>query len=301
MPTPHAPTPSHVEALARELERYARWFVLTGAGVSTESGIPAYRDESGAWRHKKPIAYGDFVGDQAVRRRYWARSFVGFERVAGALPSGAHRAIAQFQALGRAPVLVTQNVDGLHQKAGSSEVIDLHGQLANVRCLSCGALTPRAELQSRLLADNPQLGAISSTSITPDGDAEIDDETCRSFVVPSCSCCDGMLKPDVVFFGEAVPEQRRTASYEALEAADAMLVVGSSLQVFSGHRFVKRAVARGKPIVVVNRGVTRADPMAQSKFDGPCGALLEGALAFFQASDQDELGHAAAAAPFHRI
>lgn len=272
--------------LAAELARHQRWFVLTGAGVSTDSGIPAYRDARGAWQHKPPIQYAQFVGSEAVRRRYWARSFVGYDRIERARPNGAHVALARLQQLGRAPVIVTQNVDGLHQKAGSSSVIDLHGRLAQVECLSCSAATPRAALQERLSRDNPGLERAVASAITPDGDADVDDATCERLVVPCCAECGGILKPAVVFFGESVPAERTALGYDALDAADAMLVVGSSLQVFSGHRFVRRAAANGKPIVVVNRGVTRADPFARLKLNGSCASLLAGALGVLGASSQ---------------
>jgi NAD-dependent SIR2 family protein deacetylase len=273
------PSRAATRELAAELGRRERWFILTGAGVSTDSGIPAYRDAHGAWQHKPPIQYADFVRSEAVRQRYWARSFVGYERIERAQPNVAHLALARLQALGRAPVIVTQNVDGLHQKAGSSGVIDLHGRLAQVECLACGSASPRAALQARLARDNPGLESAVASAITPDGDAEVDDETCKRLIVPDCPSCGGVLKPAVVFFGESVPQQRTASGYDALDAADAMLVVGSSLQVFSGHRFVRRAAASGKPIVVVNRGVTRADPLAHLKLDGSCGTLLAGALA----------------------
>jgi NAD-dependent SIR2 family protein deacetylase len=273
-----APPRAAIE-LAAELGRRERWFVLTGAGVSTDSGIPAYRDALGAWQHKPPIQYAEFVGSDAVRQRYWARSFVGYERIQRARPNGAHLALARLQSLGRVPTIVTQNVDGLHQKAGSSSVIDLHGRLAHVQCLACRCSSPRAALQARLSRDNPGLESAVASAITPDGDADVDDETCKRLRVPDCSSCGGILKPAVVFFGESVPPERTASGYAALDAADAMLVVGSSLQVFSGHRFVRRAAANGKPIVVVNRGVTRADPMAHLKLEGSCAAVLEGALA----------------------
>lgn len=273
------PEQSAALELAAELGRHQRWFVLTGAGVSTDSGIPAYRDARGAWQHKPPIQYAEFVGSEAVRQRYWARSFVGYERIERARPNGAHIALARLQELGRAPVIVTQNVDGLHQKAGAGSVIDLHGRLAHVECLSCNRTTSRAALQTRLSEDNPALSGAVAGAITPDGDADIGDSTCRLLTVPNCLACGGVLKPAVVFFGESVPAERTAGGYDALDAADAVLVVGSSLQVFSGHRFVRRAAANGKPIVVVNRGVTRADPLARLKLDGSCAALLEAAVA----------------------
>jgi NAD-dependent SIR2 family protein deacetylase len=275
--------PLDADALSDTLARYARWFVLTGAGCSTQSGIPAYRDESGAWKHKAPIQFRDFVGSEALRRRYWARSFVGFERVHRALPNGAHHALARFERLGRARLLVTQNVDGLHQKAGSVSVVDLHGQLAEVECLACHARFERAALQAQLLEQNPwlvctQLARGQSAFATPDGDAELDPRASEDLVVPSCTHCSGVLKPAVVFFGENVPKARIDEAYRALAESDALLVVGSSLMVFSGFRFARRAVDLGKPVVVINNGLTRADTLAALKVEGECGAQLDAAV-----------------------
>jgi NAD-dependent SIR2 family protein deacetylase len=269
------PDPS---ALAEVLARHHRWFILTGAGCSTQSGIPAYRDETGAWKHKPPIQYRDFVGSEALRRRYWARSFVGFERVHRAQPNTAHRALAQLEQLGRARLLVTQNVDGLHQKAGSASVIDLHGQIAHVECLACRERFERASLQALLLEHNPWLSSAVATGTTPDGDAELAPGTWEGMVVPGCERCGGVLKPAVVFYGENVPRARVEDAYAALAESDALLVVGSSLMVFSGYRFARRAVELGKPVVVVNSGTTRADPLASLKLSGECGALLHAAI-----------------------
>jgi len=275
------PDPS---ALTEVLARHRRWFILTGAGCSTLSGIPAYRDETGAWKHKAPIQYRDFVGSEALRRRYWARSFVGFERVQRAEPNTAHRALAQLERLGRARLLVTQNVDGLHQKAGSNTVIDLHGQIAHVECLACRERFERAPMQAQLLELNPWLSSASSIGTTPDGDAELAPGTWEAMVVPGCQRCGGVLKPAVVFYGENVPRSRVDAAYAALSVSDALLVVGSSLMVFSGYRFARRAVDLGKPVVVVNSGTTRADPLALLKLSGECGALLHAALEQLQPS-----------------
>ncbi len=280
-------TIAHAEdvlALASQLGRYQRWFVLTGAGCSTESGIPAYRDEVGAWKHKAPIQFRDFVRSERVRQRYWGRSFVGFERVHRALPNDAHRALARFQRLGRERLLVTQNVDGLHQKAGSDGVVDLHGQLAEVECLGCRSRFPRLALQERLLAENPWLSLARSSGVTPDGDAELDFAAFPELVVPTCTECEGVLKPAVVFFGENVPVQRVSDAYEALADSQALLVVGSSLMVFSGFRFVRRAVDMGKPVVVINHGLTRADTLAALKVEGSCGVVLDAAVTRLEAA-----------------
>jgi NAD-dependent SIR2 family protein deacetylase len=271
-------TPALAGALSDALRRHPRWFVLTGAGCSTLSGIPAYRDESGAWKHKAPIQFRDFVASEALRRRYWARSFVGFERLHGALPNGAHHALARFEQLGRARLLVTQNVDGLHQKAGSVGVVDLHGQLADVECLGCRARFSRAGLQGWLLERNPWLSSTSAAFATPDGDAELSPGAEEELAVPCCTSCSGVLKPAVVFFGENVPKARIDEAYQALAESDALLVVGSSLMVFSGYRFARRAAELGKPVVVLNNGMTRADPLAALKIEGECGAVLEAAI-----------------------
>ncbi|HWO12588.1 MAG TPA: NAD-dependent protein deacetylase [Polyangiaceae bacterium] len=267
-----------VGRLSGVLGEHRRWFVLTGAGCSTQSGIPAYRDETGAWRHKAPIQLREFLHSEAVRRRYWARSFVGFERVHRAEPNRAHRALARFEQLGRARLLVTQNVDGLHQKAGSVGVVDLHGQLAEVECLDCRSRQPRAGLQQRLLEQNPWLVSARSDGATPDGDAEIDVAACDGLTVPSCERCGGVLKPAVVFFGENVPKARIDAAYAALAESDAVLVVGSSLMVFSGYRFARRAAELAKPVVILNNGLTRADTIAALKLQGDCGQLLGAAM-----------------------
>ncbi|HTV21289.1 MAG TPA: NAD-dependent protein deacetylase [Polyangiaceae bacterium] len=275
---PHA-APADATALIDVLRRHRRWFVLTGAGVSTQSGIPAYRDEQGAWKHKAPIQFREFVQSEALRRRYWARSFVGFDRVLHAQPNGAHHALARFERLGGTRLLVTQNVDGLHQKAGSRSVVDLHGQLAEVECLSCRARSSRARIQGRLLAQNAWLSGVTSAYATPDGDAELDAGRYEALLVPSCEACGGVLKPAVVFFGENVPKVRVDEAYQALAESDAVLVVGSSLMVFSGYRFARRAADLGKPIVVLNQGLTRADGLATLKVQGECSALLELAVA----------------------
>jgi NAD-dependent SIR2 family protein deacetylase len=269
------------QELAQRLQRHASWFVLTGAGCSTESGIPAYRDETGAWRHKAPIQLAEFLHSEQVRRRYWARSFVGFARVQQALPNSAHWALARLEQLGRVQLLVTQNVDLLHQKAGSRNVIDLHGQLAQVVCLGCGAHFERSQMQAWLTEQNPELESEpdgrAARSSAPDGDADLEADA-TSVRIPSCPRCAGLLKPAVVFFGETVPPERVRASYAALEQSEALLVVGSSLTVFSGYRFVRRAADLGKPIVVVNSGTTRGDRFAALKLGGPCGTLLAGAV-----------------------
>ena len=250
-----------------------RLFVLTGAGCSTAAGIPDYRDANGAWKHKPPVQFQDFMASPATRQRYWARSMVGWLRVAAAAPTAAHLALAALERSSVVAKLVTQNVDGLHQRAGSETVIDLHGRLDAVACMGCAARTPRAVLQAELVARNPRWAGLTADG-APDGDARLEGPF-DDFDVPACVRCGGILKPDVVFFGENVPKPRVTECYEALAAADGLLVVGSSLMVFSGYRFCLAAAEAGKPLAVVNRGRTRADEIATVKVDGDCGEILE--------------------------
>jgi len=251
---------SRVAELKRLLAR-GGVFVLSGAGVSTDSGIPAYRDERGTWKGREPIQYRDFVTSEAVRRRYWARSMLGFPLMAAARPNGAHRALSELEARGAISLLVTQNVDGLHHRAGSQSVVDLHGRLDQVRCLGCGALTERAALQSELLARNLEF-VRASAEFKPDGDAELGDVDYQQFEIVACRQCGGILKPHVVFFGENVPADRVTRAMTALEQAKLLLIVGTSLMVFSGFRFARAAARFGVPIAIVNRGITRADELS---------------------------------------
>jgi NAD-dependent SIR2 family protein deacetylase len=261
-------------ALQRFLDRYPRLFVLTGAGCSTDSGIPDYRDAAGQWKRKPPVRHQDFISDPQARARYWARSMIGWTVMGSAQPNAAHGALARLERAGRLECLVTQNVDGLHQKAGSRVVIDLHGRIDQVICLSCGARSGRAELQRRLLVANPQYAGLTAGR-APDGDADLERNDFSDFTVPACEACGaGMLKPDVVFFGANVPPERVTQSMDALDAADAVLIVGSSLMVWSGYRFAARASERGKPIAAINRGVTRADPLISLKIEADCAEVL---------------------------
>ena len=257
---------------------HRRLFVLTGAGCSTGSGIPDYRDEQGAWKRTPPVTYQAFVGDGITRRRYWARSLVGWPRIAQAQPNAAHRALAALEAQGRCSQLLTQNVDGLHQAAGSRAVIDLHGRLDAVVCLGCGASSSRADVQRRLAEANPAWAGLAAGA-APDGDADLEDRDFATFQVPACDACGGMLKPDVVFFGENVPRARVDAAMAGLAQADAMLVVGSSLMVYSGLRFVHAAVRAQIPVAAVNLGRTRADDLLRFRMAAPCGDALRFLLA----------------------
>jgi NAD-dependent SIR2 family protein deacetylase len=247
--------------------------VLTGAGVSTASGIPGYRDREGNWQHPPPVQFADFVGRDAVRRRYWARSFAGWGRIDGAAPNPAHRALSALEDAGVIDTLVTQNVDGLHQRAGSRRIVDLHGRLDSVVCLDCRASFERQRWQDRLLEANPGFHA-RATRINPHGDAELVDQDFGGFAVPDCGDCGGIVKPDVVFFGEAVPRERVARAMSAVERSGALFVVGSSLTVFSGLRFVRQAVELGKPVAIVNQGRTRADEVAALRIDADCAVLL---------------------------
>lgn len=274
------PYPDSGDAAARLrcwLDGYRRVFVLTGAGCSTGSGIPDYRDVLGGWKRAPPVNYRDFVEDPAVNARYWARSFIGWPIVSRAEPNAAHRALAEAQSAGRISRLVTQNVDGLHQRAGSSEVIDLHGRIDEVACLHCATRYARAQVQQRLARENPQWAALNAEA-APDGDADLEGSDFSRFRVPVCEACGGMLKPDVVFFGENVPRTRYEQARAALEQSDALLVVGSSLMVYSGFRFACMAHGAGQPIALLNQGRTRADDLASLKIEADCGATLQGVL-----------------------
>jgi NAD-dependent SIR2 family protein deacetylase len=247
--------------------------VLSGAGLSTESGIPDYRGPTGLARRATPMTYQTFTGTEAARRRYWARSHVGWRHIAAARPNAGHAAVAALEQDGLLAGVITQNVDGLHQAAGSAEVTELHGSLHRVICLSCGKRTPRPELNDRLRAANPQWTA-SSALINPDGDAVLAEDDIESFAVVDCAACGGVLKPDVVFFGENVPPTRVTGCYALVERASALVVLGSSLAVMSGLRYVRHAARHGLPVVIINQGPTRGDEFATVKLEAPLGQTL---------------------------
>ncbi len=263
-----------LERLAHFVAAHPRLFVLTGAGISTAAGIPDYRDREGQWKRRQPIQYQEFVRSAAVRRRYWARSLVGWRWFSQAQPSAAHHALAELERRGYVHQLVTQNVDGLHQRAGSASAIDLHGRLDTIVCLACGATSARDEFQTVLQALNPDFAArVAATA--PDGDADLDGLDFGTVRVPDCTHCGGLLKPHVVFFGEAVPKSRVETALAQLATADALLVVGSSLMVFSGFRFARTAHAAGQPIAAVNLGRTRADELIGFKVTGDCDSTLD--------------------------
>ena len=261
------------DALSAFLDRAKRLFVLTGAGCSTASGIPAYRDASGEWARKQPVTWQAFSADPHMRKRYWARSMVGWRAFGRAQPNAAHRTLATLEQQHRLSGLVTQNVDGLHQSAGHRDVIDLHGRLDTVVCLDCQARVLRSHHQKRLEESNPDWIDLAAAR-APDGDAELESDEFDRFTVPPCRHCGGTLKPDVVFFGESVPGERVQTALSWLDHADAMLVVGSSLMVYSGYRYARHAAARGIPIAALNIGRTRADDLLALKIEAPCAEAL---------------------------
>ena len=247
--------------------------VLSGAGLSTDSGIPDYRGPSGSARRSTPMTFQTFTRDPIARRRYWARSHLGWRTIGEARPNDGHRAVARLQEQGAVGGIITQNVDGLHQAAGARDVVELHGNLARITCLACGAGTPREEISDRLDAANPQFAGVA-TAFNADGDAELADAALDGFVVVDCLACGGLLKPDVVYFGETVPPERVSRSFDLVAGARTLLVLGSSLTVMSGRRFVLRAVKLGIRVAIVNRGVTRGEPHARLVIDAPLGIVL---------------------------
>lgn len=261
-------------ALGRFIEDHAGLFVLTGAGCSTGSGIPDYRDADGQWKRSPPIDFQAFMGSEQARARYWARSAVGWRRFGNVRPNAAHRALAWLEAQGRLALLVTQNVDGLHQAAGSREVLDLHGRLDEVRCMRCDWRGPRAAWQVELDGRNPGWAMLDAAD-APDGDADLEGVDFSSFDVPACPRCGGIVKPDVVFFGESIPPERGARARAALARAGAVLVVGSSLMVHSGYRYVRAAAEAGLPIAALNLGRTRADALFSLKVSRPCAPALD--------------------------
>lgn len=285
------------DPLREFIERHERLFVLTGAGCSTDSGIPDYRDANGAWKRQPPVTLQAFLADTITRKRYWARSMLGWPRFGHAPPNDVHRALASLEARGKVELLLTQNVDRLHQAAGSCDVIDLHGRLDVVRCLDCDDRTTREALQTKLVARNPVWIDIEA-KLAPDGDADIEHAEFSRFDVPDCARCGGLLKPDVVFFGENVPRERVETAVAHLENADAMLVVGSSLMVYSGFRFARMAEAMSKPIAALNLGRTRADDLLQLKVERSCREAL--AFLLVEPSDANHDPRHAWATPYSR-
>ncbi len=247
--------------------------VLSGAGISTESGIPDYRGKGGSLSRHTPMTYQEFTADHEARRRYWARSHLGWRTFGRARPNAGHRAVAAFARHGLLTGVITQNVDGLHQAAGSGDAVELHGSLDRVVCLSCGTFSPRGELARRLEEANPGFAPVAA-GINPDGDADLTDEQVGDFRVLPCTVCGGILKPDVVFFGEAVPPERVERCRALVRGAASLLVLGSSLTVMSGLRFVRQAAEAGKPVVIVNLDATRGDRYAVTRVALPLGPAL---------------------------
>jgi NAD-dependent SIR2 family protein deacetylase len=251
--------------------------VLTGAGLSTASGIPDYRDRDGTRRGKPPIHGPDFRKSEAVQRRYWARSMIGWPVLAQARPNRGHQSIAGLERIGKIGSVLTQNVDGLHGQAGSLGVLELHGNIHTVVCLECSAVFPRAFVQGQLEDFNPQMAGANATPL-PDGDASVEPTEVAAFRLPYCTCCGGTLMPNVVFFGDNVPPARTAIALEQMDRADALLVVGSSLMVYSGFRFCRMAQAAGKPIAAINLGRTRADDLLDIKIEETAERVLPLAL-----------------------
>ncbi len=257
---------------AAEILRGRRVAVLTGAGVSTDSGIPDYRGEGAPVR--SPMTFSQFLNDAEYRKRYWAGSQLGWQRFDAARPNDGHRALAGLELDGYVNGVITQNVDGLHQRAGSLRVVDLHGTMDRVRCLRCGQLYARTDIAARIVAMNPWLSEPSSLELGPDGDVAV--ASTERFEVPECSTCGGTLKPDIVFFGEFIPREKFVEASALVQRADALLVAGSSLVVNSGIRLLDHATRRHIPVVIVNRGVTKGDPRATLKIDGGTTEALTG-------------------------
>ena len=260
-------------AAAADLLRGRTWVALTGAGMSTDSGIPDYRGPTSV--RATPMQFSEFTGSAEARRRYWARSYQGWRRIGQARPNAGHRALAALERPGGLTGIITQNVDRLHQAAGSRAVIDLHGDIATVVCLDCGARSPRLEMQRRLAAlnsDVPPPVLLEHAELRPDGDAVV--ERWSDFVLADCQHCGGPLKPDVVFFGESVPRDRVDRAYAYVDAADVLVVLGSSLTVMSGLRFVRHSAKAGRPVVIITRGPTRGDELATLKVEAGCSETL---------------------------
>ncbi|HSH49401.1 MAG TPA: NAD-dependent protein deacetylase [Halomonas sp.] len=256
--------PPDIDALVDFIHTHRRLAVLTGAGISTASGIPDYRDAEGNWKHSPPMQHQEFMGSHGARQRYWARALIGFRTLEQARPNPAHQALARLEARGLVSGIITQNVDGLHQRAGSGRVIDLHGRAEMVRCMSCGVRQLRRELHAELADRNPDWLALSAAP-RPDGDAYLERDF-GGFEVPACGHCrTGIWKPDVVFFGDSVPAGTVSDAMDLLGESDGLLVVGSSLMVFSGFRFARAAARQGKPMACLNLGRTRADDLYRLK------------------------------------
>lgn len=262
-----------VDELAEFMTQYSNSFVITGAGISSGSGIPTYRDDSGTWKSNRPIQHAEFMRTHSIRQRYWARSFSGWPTIDKARPNAAHVELANLETLNFVGQLVTQNVDRLHQRANHKQVIDLHGRLDQVLCMDCGALVARSDIQDWLKEHNTHLHE-SPRLTRPDGDADVDDSLVKEVRVPSCRRCDGVLKPNVVFYGSSVEKDLVASIYEKILSSGSLLIVGSSLMVYSSYRFCKFAAENNIPIACINQGLTRADNLLALKISEPCAESL---------------------------
>ncbi len=274
---------TYSQSAALSLLLQGRWVVLTGAGISLNSGISTYRDDKGTWLRSDPIKHQEFIMQSEKRKRYWARSAVGWPPVAAAQPNSIHHQLVALERANRVIGVITQNVDRLHQKAGHKQVIDLHGRLDRVRCLACDHFEDRQALQQRLILKNPFLKH-HTAELAPDGDAQLEDHITEQITPVNCERCDGLLMPDVVFFGGTVPRERVTLAQQWVDHSDGLLVLGSSLMVYSGFRLCKAIKSKGKPLIIVNKGITRADEIADFKIEEDCATLLETLIKSFQNS-----------------
>lgn len=271
-----------VDSLSAILESHAPWVALTGAGISSASGIPTYRDHTGTWLGSQPIQHDEFISEPVKRQRYWSRSALGWPRVGAAQPNASHTALVKLEQAGLLTGVITQNVDRLHQCAGSQRVIDLHGRLDQVKCLDCGHITTREAIQNWIEAHNA-LPNTSALKLRPDGDADLPGHYVSDFRIPQCQQCGGVVMPEVVFFGGTVPRPIVDECYQMIDSSEGMLVIGSSLSVYSGLRFCRYAVDQGRPLIILNKGQTRADDFCTRKFsDTPFALMAQCADAFLK-------------------
>ena len=277
-----------VDSLLTILESRGRWVALTGAGISSASGIPTYRDHKGTWLGSQPIQHDEFISDSSKRQRYWSRSALGWPRVSAAQPNESHAALVKLEQAGLLAGVITQNVDRLHQRAGSQRVIDLHGRLDRVKCLDCSYVTSREAIQNWINSHNT-LPNTSSLTLRPDGDADLPAHYVSDFHVPHCRACGGVVMPEVVFFGGTVPRPVVDECYQMIDAAEGMLVVGSSLSVYSGLRFCRYAVNQEKPLIILNQGQTRADDLCTHKFSHSPFTLMAQCADHFLSQEQETL------------
>jgi len=277
-----------VDSLRTILESRRPWVALTGAGISSASGIPTYRDHKGTWLGSQPIQHDEFISDSSKRQRYWSRSALGWPRVSAAQPNESHAALVKLEQAGLLAGVITQNVDRLHQRAGSQRVIDLHGRLDRVRCLDCSYVTSREAIQNWIESHNA-LPDTSTLTLRPDGDADLPAQYVSDFHIPQCRACGGVVMPEVVFFGGTVPSPVVDGCYQMIDAAEGMLVIGSSLSVYSGLRFCRYAVNQGKPLIILNQGQTRADGLCTHKFSHSPFTLVAQCADYFLSQEQETL------------